>query len=48
MMIAIVVGHLQAFIDTAIDVVIHFRDSKWAKTWKNIGKSHVLLLRSMI
>jgi hypothetical protein len=31
LMIAIlVVGHLQAFIDTAIEVVIHFSDGKWA------------------
>jgi len=31
MMIAIlVVGYLQAFIDPAIDVAIHFSDSKWA------------------
>jgi hypothetical protein len=30
LMAIVVVGHLKSFIDPAIDVVIHFSDSKWA------------------
>jgi len=30
MIASLVVGHLQAFIDPAIEVVIHFSDGKWA------------------
>ena len=29
MIASLVFGHLQAFIDAAIEVVIHFSDSKW-------------------
>ena len=44
-MIAIlVVGHLQAFIDTPIEVVIHFSDGKWA-SWVTVEYVEIVIFR---